>query len=65
MAEQRDLAAIRSKVGTRLVVDHDDVIRGIRDRNPKQAREAMENHMARLISDVDHYWEQVFSHDHA
>ena len=37
------IAAIRSKVGTRLVVDHDDVIKAIRDKNPKQAREAMEN----------------------
>ena len=58
------IAAIRARVGTRLVVDHDDVIRAIRERNPGQARQAMENHMTRLISDVDHYWEQVFSHDH-
>ena len=58
------IAAIRAKVGTRLVVDHDDVIRAIREKNPAQARLAMENHMTRLISDVDHYWEQVFSHDH-
>lgn len=58
------IAAIRSRVGTSLVVDHDDVIKAIREKDPKQAREAMENHMTRLISDVDHYWEQFFSHDH-
>jgi GntR family transcriptional regulator, transcriptional repressor for pyruvate dehydrogenase complex len=58
------IAAIRSKVGTRLVVDHDEVIKAIREKKPKQAREAMERHLSRLISDVDHYWEQVFSHDH-
>ena len=58
------IAAIRARVGTRLVEDHDDVIRAIREKNPGQARQAMENHMTRLISDVDHYWEQVFSHDH-
>ena len=55
------IAAIRSKVGTRLVVDHEEVLKAIRERKPEEARAAMEGHLTRLISDVDHYWEQVFT----
>ena len=54
------IAAMRAKVGTRLVADHDKIIQAIRDRKPELAREAMQEHLTRLISDVTQYWEQVF-----
>jgi GntR family transcriptional repressor for pyruvate dehydrogenase complex len=54
------IVAIRAKVGTRFVVDHEEILKAIRSRRPNQAREAMESHIHRLISDVDRYWEQVF-----
>ncbi len=54
------IAAIRAKVGGRLVVDHDEIVNAIRSRKPDQARKAMEHHLSKLIADVDRYWEQVF-----
>ncbi len=56
------IAAIRAKVGGRLVVDHEEIINAIRAHQPDLARKAMERHMNKLISDVDRYWEQVFPH---
>ena len=55
------IAAIRAKVGGRLVVDHEEIVSGIKQRNPDLARRAMERHLDKLILDVDRYWEQVFS----
>jgi DNA-binding FadR family transcriptional regulator len=54
------ITAIRTHVGTRPVVDHETIVRRLNDRNPDVARAAMEQHINRLIVDVDHYWEQVF-----
>jgi len=54
------IAAIRAKVGGRLVVDHEAIISAIQGRKPDQARRAMEQHLNKLISDVDRYWEQFF-----
>jgi DNA-binding GntR family transcriptional regulator len=54
------IAAMRAKVGTRLVADHHTIVQAIADRKPELAREAMQEHLTRLISDVAHYWEQVF-----
>jgi GntR family transcriptional repressor for pyruvate dehydrogenase complex len=54
------IAAIRTKVGGRLVVDHEAILNAIKTRKPELARKAMEQHLDKLISDVDRYWEQVF-----
>jgi GntR family L-lactate dehydrogenase operon transcriptional regulator len=54
------IAAIRAKVGGRLVVDHEEIVKAIKSRKPDLARKAMEDHLNKLISDVDRYWEQVF-----
>lgn len=54
------VAAIRAKVGSRPVVDHEEIIKAIKARQPAQARHAMESHIDKLIADVDRYWEQVF-----
>ena len=54
------MVAIRAKVGTRFVIDHEEILKAIRSRKSNQARETMESHIHRLISDVDRYWEQVF-----
>jgi GntR family L-lactate dehydrogenase operon transcriptional regulator len=56
------IAAIRTKVGGRLVVDHEQIINAIKMHKPDLARKAMEQHLDKLISDVDTYWEQVFPH---
>ena len=56
------IAAIRAKVGGRLAVDHEEIISAIKGRKPDLARKAMEQHLNKLISDVDRYWEQVFEH---
>ena len=57
------IAAMRAKVGTRLVADHHKIVQAIRDRKPELARAAMQEHLTRLISDVAHYWEQVFPNE--
>jgi GntR family L-lactate dehydrogenase operon transcriptional regulator len=54
------VAAIRAKVGGRLVVDHEEIVNAIKTHKPDQARWAMERHLDKLISDVDRYWGQVF-----
>jgi GntR family transcriptional regulator, transcriptional repressor for pyruvate dehydrogenase complex len=54
------IAAIRAKVGGRLVVDHEEIVNAIKAHKPEHARKAMEQHLDKLISDVDRYWEQVF-----
>jgi len=55
------IAAIRAKVGGQLVVDHEEIIKAIREHNPERARKAMVKHLDKLIADVDRYWEQVYS----
>ena len=54
------IAAIRAKVGGRLVVDHEEIINAIKKRDPEMARRAMAKHLDKLIADVDRYWEQVY-----
>lgn len=55
------IAAMRTKVGGRLVVDHEAIVNAIKARKPELARKAMEHHLSKLIADVDRYWEQVFA----
>lgn len=64
LRSQKQLAylvtAIRAKVHTRFVVDHEDILLAIKARKATSARQAMEQHISKLISDVERYWEQVF-----
>jgi GntR family transcriptional regulator, transcriptional repressor for pyruvate dehydrogenase complex len=50
---------IRTKVGTRLAVDHQKIISALKTRNSSLARKAMERHLNQLIADVDRYWNLV------
>jgi GntR family transcriptional repressor for pyruvate dehydrogenase complex len=50
---------IRTKVGTRLAVDHQEIIAALKKRNSSLARNAMERHLTDLIADVDRYWHFV------
>lgn len=50
---------IRTKVGTRLAVDHQRIISALKTRNSSLARKAMERHLSQLIADVDRYWNQL------
>jgi GntR family L-lactate dehydrogenase operon transcriptional regulator len=54
------IAAMRAKVGGRLVVDHEEIVNAIKAHKADKARKAMEYHLDKLISDVDRYWEQMF-----
>lgn len=54
------VAAIRAKVHTRFVVDHEEILQAIKTRKPTVARQAMEQHIDKLINDVDRYWEHAF-----
>jgi GntR family L-lactate dehydrogenase operon transcriptional regulator len=54
------ITAIRTKVGGRLVVEHEPVVKALKARDPERARKAMQQHLDQLIADVDRYWEQVF-----
>jgi len=46
---------IRTKVGTRLAVDHQKIISALKKRNSSLARKAMERHLNQLIADVERY----------
>jgi GntR family L-lactate dehydrogenase operon transcriptional regulator len=52
------ITSMRTLVGARLVVDHTVILDGIRARNPKQAREAMEQHLLKLSQDLTQYWNE-------
>ncbi|MCI0621835.1 MAG: FCD domain-containing protein [Acidobacteria bacterium] len=54
------VAAIRAKVHTRFVVDHEEILQAIKARKSTLARQAMEHHLDKLIADVGRYWEQEF-----
>jgi DNA-binding FadR family transcriptional regulator len=54
------LTAIRTKVGTSLVVDHEEIISAMKSRNPAAARIAMQQHISKLIGDVERYWNEAF-----
>jgi DNA-binding FadR family transcriptional regulator len=54
------IAAIRTEVGTRLVVDHEEIISAMRNRDSVAARMAMQQHITKLIEDVERYWEKAF-----
>lgn len=50
------VTAIRAKVGTSLVVDHENILSALKERNAALARRAMERHIDKLVEDVERYW---------
>lgn len=50
------ITAIRARVGTRLVVDHEEIIAALKERNASLSRKSMEAHISKLIADVQRYW---------
>ncbi len=52
------VTAIRSRMGTRLAVDHEKIISALKDRDTLSARRAMERHIDQLVADVERYWKQ-------
>jgi len=52
--------AIRAKLGEGLVVEHEGIISAVRDHNSAAARSAMEQHITKLIAEVERYWHEVF-----
>jgi DNA-binding FadR family transcriptional regulator len=54
------IEAIRNYVGSQRVVDHYKIMAALRAHDADAARHAMQEHISRLIDDVERYWEQVF-----
>jgi GntR family L-lactate dehydrogenase operon transcriptional regulator len=50
------IASMRTTVGTQLVEDHRSILDGIREHDPEKARAAMDEHLRKLIDDIDRYW---------
>jgi DNA-binding FadR family transcriptional regulator len=50
------VTSMRAVVGGRLAVDHRAILHGIKRRNPRAARQAMERHLRNLERDLDRYW---------
>ena len=55
------VASMRAVVGGRLAVDHAAILDGIRRRNPRAARRAMDRHLLNLAHDLDRYWAEYNS----
>ncbi|HLW59983.1 MAG TPA: FCD domain-containing protein [bacterium] len=55
------VTSMRAVVGGRLTVDHAAILGGIRRKNPRVARQAMERHLLNLAHDLDRYWAQYTS----
>lgn len=53
------LEYIRKQVGEKLVLDHGDIFKAIKARNPERAEKAMALHVQSLIEDVNRYWEEL------
>jgi DNA-binding GntR family transcriptional regulator len=52
--------AIRAKLGAGLAVEHEDIISAVRDHDSAAARSAMEQHITKLMAEVERYWHEVF-----
>jgi DNA-binding FadR family transcriptional regulator len=50
------VTAIRAKVGTSLVVDHENIVSALKARDASLARQAMERHIDQLLEDVERHW---------
>ncbi len=55
----RVLEYIRSKMGSKMVEDHKKILVQIAARDEAGAREAMMQHIAGVIKDVDTYWSEI------
>jgi GntR family L-lactate dehydrogenase operon transcriptional regulator len=53
------LEYIRTKVQSRVAVEHARIMRAIEARDPEKADQAMVEHLESLIRDVESYWSQV------
>jgi DNA-binding FadR family transcriptional regulator len=49
----RAVSAIRSRIGTRSLMDHEAILQAITQREPAAARTAMEHHLSTIIADVN------------
>jgi GntR family L-lactate dehydrogenase operon transcriptional regulator len=47
---------IRSRVGGRLTVDHVEILAAVRGRDVGRAQRAVDDHLRRLMRDVERYW---------
>ncbi len=54
----RALEYIRVKVGSTMVKEHRAIVKCVEERDQEGARQAMMDHMANLIADVDTYWRE-------
>ena len=50
---------IRSRVGGHLAVDHVAILDALRRRDPLRAQQAVDDHLRRLMRDVERYWRQA------
>ena len=50
---------IRSRVGGRLAVDHVEILDALRRRDPARAQQAVDDHLRKLMRDVERYWRQA------
>ena len=50
---------IRSRVGGRLAVDHVGILDALRRRDPARAQQAVDDHLRKLMRDVERYWRQA------
>ena len=57
------VASMRSVVGTSLVEDHKAVVDAIKARDPQRAMEAMDEHLRKLMDDIDRYWHRYIGGD--
>jgi GntR family L-lactate dehydrogenase operon transcriptional regulator len=50
---------IRSRVGSRLAVDHVRILDALRRRDLQRAQQAVDDHLRKLTQDVERYWRQA------
>ncbi len=50
------LELIRHEVERELIIDHSEIVKAIKERNPDKAENAMISHVDSLILDVEKYW---------
>jgi len=50
---------IRKRVGGRLAVDHVEIIEAVRQRDVERAQRAVDDHLRKLMRDVERYWRRA------
>lgn len=51
--------AIRTKLG-KPIVEHEKIIAAVKKHDANSAQEIMQNHISRMMAEVERYWDQVF-----